>query len=801
MFKNYFKTAWRHLLKNRLYTIINIAGLTIGMMCALFAILYVNDELNYDKFNKKASQLYRLTTTITNQYGNHQTLGSGQVEGPAFKAAIPEISDYTRIIKISGINVSGENKSLAVQLIYCDESFFNLFSFPLLYGNPKTVLSEPFSIVLSETTALKFFGTTDVVGKILKIEEGEGIENLIITGITKDAPTNSSIQFDVLVPFKYLQRMFNDKNWLNEYLTTFILLHADADPRIVQQKIKEVFKTQAKDQLLETKTPSDQYQFALQPFTDIHLHPVGLNPDGTADEPRGLSGGSTITYSYILIGIVAFVLLMACVNFINLSISDSLIRAKEISIRKIAGSSRKQIISQFLIEASILCFISYIFAVFFSQLLLPVFNQLADKKVSLFHLNNLNFFFYGIILIFLCIAIVGFYPAITLSMFNPAEVLYNKQKLNSKNLFGKSLIVLQFTLAVALIISTIIYYRQMNFISNENLGYNAADIITVGLPGQRIDSNVTTTFRNELLQDPSVKYITTDAGGIWDNPVSVDGKQFIAKGGSIDEFYLPALSIPLETGRNFSKEYATDPISAVIVNETFVKSVGWKNPIGERLTDLNDNNKIKMVIGVVKDYHYGSLKEKIQPQIMSMVYAGNNENALIKIQKGKTVQALKALKTIYNNLFPQHYFDYTFLSDENANAYASEKRWQQIISYSSVVAILICCIGLFGLSSFTAQKRHKEIGIRKVLGASVVRITQLLVKDFLKLVIIAIIIASPVAWLAMNTWLRGFAYRTEISWWLFVIADIAALLIALLPVSFQSIKAAIANPVKSLRTE
>jgi ABC-type antimicrobial peptide transport system permease subunit len=801
MFKNYLKTAWRHLWRNKLYASINIIGLAVGMTCALFAILYVNDELSYDKFNKNAPQLYRLTTTITNKDGSRQTPGTGQVQGPAFKAAIPEISDYTRVMKIPGTNVSDENKSLQVDLIYCDESFFNLFSFPMLYGDPKAALSDPFSIVLSETTALEFFGTADVVGKTLKIEEGNGIENLIVTGVTKNAPANSSIQFDVLVPFTYLQRMFNDKNWLNQYLTTFILLRPGADPKIVQQKIEEVFKTQARGQLLGTKTFSDQYQFALQPFTDIHLHLLGMNASGTSDGEGGLSGGGTITYSYILTCIVFFILLMACVNFINLSISDSLKRSKEIGVRKIAGSNRSQIIIQFLVEATILCFISYFLAAILCKLLLPVFNHLADKKVLLSGLSSEILFFYGAILMLVCILIAGIYPAVTLSLFNPAEVLYNKQKLNSKNIFGKGLIVLQFTMAVALIICTIIYYRQMNFVSTDDLGYNAADVIRVGLPPQRIDSNVTAAFRNELLKDPSIKYMTTDMGGDWDAPVFVNGKNFIAKTASVDEFYLPAMEIPLKAGRNFSTEYRTDAANSIIVNETFVRSAGWKNPIGQQVTDLNDNNKIKMVIGVVKDYHYGSLKEKIQPQLLSMTYVGNNEDALIKTQKGKTVQALKTVQTAYNNSFPQHYFYYQFLGDEIAGSYKSDKKWQQIVGYSAAVAILICCIGLFGLSGFTAQRRFKEIGIRKVLGASVVSITQLLARDFLKPVMIAIIIASPVAWLAMNKWLQNYAYRITISWGIFFIAGLAAIAIALTTISFQAIKAAIANPVESLRTE
>jgi ABC-type antimicrobial peptide transport system permease subunit len=802
MIENYFKIALRHLWRNRLYTFINVVGLSIGITCALLAILYVRDEMSYDRFHKNALQLYRLTTTITNPSGMQQTVGTtGQVQGPAFKEAIPEISDYLRLWGIDAINMSANNKSLAVDTRYVDENFFKLFSFPLLQGSAKTALNDPFSIVLSETTALRFFGSTNVLGKTLKIEEGRGIENLTITGVASNAPANSSLQFDVLVPFKYLQLMFTDKNWLNQYLTTFILLRPGADPKTAQQKFASIFATQARDQLAETKTHPDQYQFALQPFTDLHLYPLGLNPYLTADEERGLSGGSTIIYSYILTGIVAFILLMAYVNFINLSISDSLKRSKEIGIRKIAGSNRRQIIIQFLVEALLLCFVSYVFAISLAKIFLPVFNQLAGKNISMPGMADPGFLVYGVILMLICIVVAGIYPAITLSLFNPAEVLYNKQKLSGKNLFGKSLIVLQFTLAVALIISTIVYYRQMKFISNEDLGYNPADIIKIHLPPQRIDLKVTTNFRNELAKYPFIKYMTAYAGGNWDNRLSVNGQEFIAKSGSVDEFYLPALEIPLKTGRNFSAEYPTDAANSIIVNETLVKSLGWENPIGRSLVDLDDNNKVKTVIGVVKDYHYGSLKQRIQPQTLSMIYLGNNGDALIKIQKGKIVQGLKEVETTYNNLFPQHYFYYSLLGDENAGAYSSDKKWQQIVSYSAAVAILICCIGLFGLSSFTAQKRYKEIGIRKVVGASAVSITRLLAKDFVKLIIIAILIASPIAWLTLNKWLQNYAYGIQINGWIFLAAAFISILIGIMTVSFHAIKAAIANPVKSLRTE
>ena len=798
MLVNYFKIAFRHLQHNKLLAFINIAGLTLGIACALLAILYVTDEMSYDRFHQKSKQIYRLTTTITNSRdGSQQTLGTtGQVQGPAFKAAVPEIEDYTRILGMDGINITSGSKSLAVKNLYVDESFFDLFSFSLLRGNPKTALRDPFSIVLSEATSLKVFNTTDVIGKTFKIEEGRGIDILTVTGVARNAPANSSIQFDILVPFKYFQLMFKDENWLNNYLTTFFLLHSSANPEIISRKLTREFQTKAKKQSSETGIPPDQYQFRLLPATDMHLNPMGLLPYGTADEEQGLSGGSTITYSYILTGIVAFILLMACVNFVNLSIAGSLKRAREIGIRKIAGSTKGQIVKQFLIEAAILCCISYILAILLSSFLLPIFNQLSGKKIFFSHFINPGLFLDGIILMLFCIFIAGVYPAVVLSLYNPAKVLYNKQKLTQKHFFGKTLIIIQFTLAVGLVIATIVYYGQMNFISNEDLGYNSSGMIKIHLPPQRIQENTIQVLRNQLVQAPTIKEVTSEEG-MGENVASVNGHEFNTERKNIDEFYLPTLAISMKNGRNFSNMDGRDSSNPVIVNEAFVKSAGWENPIGQQFTNLDDRRTMT-VIGVIKDYHYGSLKEKIGPQVLSL---GNREFVIIKIQTGKIAQALPVIEMTFKKTFPQHYFNYTFLDDEISRAYHSDRNWQQIITFSAGLAIFICMVGLFGLSSFAAQQRIKEIGVRKVLGASVAAIAGLLVKDFLELVLVAIILASPIAWYIMNRWLQDFAYHINISWWVFALAGLAALLIAFITVSFKAMKAALANPVESLRSD
>jgi putative ABC transport system permease protein len=798
MMSSFFKIAFRHLLRNRVFTFINLAGLTLGMTCALFAILFVKDEMGYDRFHLNAGRLYRLTTLITHvSDGTQQIVGTtGQVQGPAFKAAIPEIADYVRILGTDGVNLTGNNKSLSVKNIYADSSFFGMFSFPLVSGDAKTALTDPHSIVLSEKTALKFFGTTDVVGKILTIEEGRGIENLVVTGVAKNSPSNSSIQFDVLIPFSYLQLMFKDDNWLNQYLTTFILLEPGATPKTVEQKLSKVFTIRAKNQLAGSNLHPDQLRLGLESFTDIHLKPLALAGYGAEDnEEKGLSGASNIIYSYILSGIIGFILLMACVNFINLTIASSLKRAKEIGIRKIIGSSRKSIIIQSLIETALVCSTSYILAILSSKLLLPIFNQLSGKNISLSISENAEFLVYGAILMIGCIIIAGLYPAIAISLSNPLRSVTSKQKPGGKHYFGKSLIVFQFTLAIGLVVASCVYYYQMKFISSRDLGYNPHNVIEIHLPNQRMDTNVVQLFRNTLLMAPSVKGVA-GALGIMQRSVIANGKELVVRTNSIDDNYLSTLEIPLREGRNFYSRNAADSVS-VIVNEAFEKAAGLQHAVGHQLVDPNGHHP-RTIIGVVRDYHYASLKEDIRPEVLNFGYT---ENILVKAQNGKDIQALSAISEAFNRIFSNHYFEYQFLDDENSIAYQADKKWEQIIFYAAGIAMIICCVGLFGLSIFVAQQRIKEIGIRKVLGASVAGITALMAKDFIKLVILAIVIAAPLAWLVMKEWLENFAYRIDIEWWMFALPAFISISIALFAISFQTIRTALANPIKSLRAE
>ena len=797
MFKNYFKTAWRHLWRNKTFTVINVAGLSLGIACAILTILFVNNEISFDRFHQNAPRLYRLTTTITDADNNKQTLGtSGQVQGPAFKAAIPEIADYVRIFGVNDMNFTGNNKSLAIKTIYADTGFFHVFSFPLLRGNAAQALVNPNSIVLSQNTAIKFFGTDDIVGRVIQIEEGGGIKNLLISGLAKNAPSNSSIQFDAVVPFSYTKTIFTDDNWLNQYLTTFIFLKPFANSKAVEQKFSKVFALNAQSQLAASGSPAKQFQFGLAPITDIHLSPMSVTAYGFAEEERGLSNTSSASYSYILSGIIAFIVLMACINFINLNIAVASRRSKEIGIKKIIGGRRSHIVFQFLMEAFMVCIFSFFFALVISESLLPVFNKLSGKNFLFSDFINPVFFLYGVIVMIACVLLSGIYPALKLSSFNPVQALLKKQKLSVKNYLGKILIVCQFTLAVGLIIVASVYFNQMKFISNKNLGYNPQDIIKIHLPQQRINESVIRVMKNKLLQNQSIEQVTNEMG-ISRADVIANEKRIAVKTNMVDAEYLLALGISLKEGRNFYDNSYSDSVNSILVNETFAKAAGFKNPVGQRVRDL-DGNHTKTIIGVIKDYHYASLKEKIQPEIVSL---NTGEDILVKIKKGEEIEALSVVNNAFKNMFPGHFYKYRFLVDENASAYQTDAHWQQIIMYASVIAIVICCIGLFGLSVFVAQHRIKEIGIRKVLGASVMGITAMLTKDILKLIIISIFIASAPAYLIMSKWLQGYAYRAEISWWIFILAGMLTIFIAVITISFQSIKASIANPVKSLRAE
>jgi putative ABC transport system permease protein len=533
-------------------------------------------------------------------------------------------------------------------------------------------------------------------------------------------------------------------------------------------------------------------EYFLQPFLDMHLN-TELPPQ------NGLTDASNPMYSYILSGIALFILLIACINFINLTVARSVKRAKEIGIRKVVGGDRKQLIIQFLGESFLLCIIAFVLAIALVQLILPVFNQLSNKVLALSYLFDAKLIGGYILLFILTALLAGFYPAIVLSGYNPVQTLYSRFNLAGKNYLQKSLVVLQFALASFLIIATFTIYQQFNFLTTEKLGYDDNDLVIVHKDFKTHDEGQ--FFKNELLKDPDILSVAPRNGGQWGTIAKISNDSTINFDyETVDEAYLSTLKIPLVQGRNFSRDFPSDSANSVLVNESFVKQAKWKNPIGQTVNFWYDNRKYA-VIGVVKDYHYQSLSQKIGPQLFTMKKANNYGMVYIKIKPNTAAASLQTIQKKFKQLFPINPYSYTFMNEENRKSYDAEAKWKQIMLFGAILTIFISCIGLFGLSVLSAEKRTKEIGIRKVLGASVKRVVTILSKDFLKLVFISLIISIPAAWMAANEWLENYPYRITLNWWLFASAGILVMLIAILTISFQAIKAAVANPVKSLRTE
>jgi putative ABC transport system permease protein len=796
MFRNYFITAIRNLLRNKIYSVINILGLSFGLACAMLIILYVKDEVSYDRFNEKKDQIYRITAQMLDEQ-RHEVFKSGKtgmLHGPSFKQDIPEINEFVRVSKDEHV-IKVDDKIFNQPVIFADDNFFSVFSFPLISGDPKKVLTNLNSMVVSDEIAKKYFGTTEVVGKTIELKIGQKFEPFIISGVAKRSPQNSSVKFDMMLPMKFQEKIDPDDHWLNFFISTFLVINPKADPSVVVNKMTRVYEERAKDQLKEAKEKNmfkGSVTWGLQPLLQIHL-----SKDYAAEDE--LSDASNPTYSYILTGIAILILLIACINFINLTIARSLKRSKEIGIRKVIGGQRSQLIGQFLGESFIVCFISFAFAVILASAALPVFNELANKRLNLSYLINTELIIVFIGLFFITGFAAGFYPALVLSGFNPIQTLYNRVKFSGKNYLAKSLIVLQFTLAALLIISTFFIYAQFHFLANKELGYNDKNLALVDLDWDA-GKKITALFKTELSKNPSVQMVATHNRGRQGTVAKADGKEISFDYEHIDDKYLPALQIPIVKGRNFSADFPSDSTHAVLINETFAREAGWKDPIGKTV-DLFWRNRKLTVVGVVKDYHYRSLKEKIGSQLFTSEPEGNASQLNIKISPVDVPQTLQFIESTYKKLVPFYPFSYEFKNEINARAYEAEEKWRQIISIASILTIFISCIGLLGLTMLSAEQRTKEIGIRKVLGASVSNIVQLISGNFLKLVLLANIIALPVAWWAVHEWLQNFAYHIDISWWVFALAVLITLLIALLTIGLHAFKAALANPVKSLRTE
>jgi len=794
MIKNYLKTAFRNLWLTKAFSVINIAGLSVALGCCMLILLYTMDEVSYDRFNVHATKIYRLVVEQVSPQGTSSKMAStGSMPGPTFKREIPEIEDFVRL---QGGNFTAKRGTdvFNEDALFVDSNFFSVFTAPLKSGSYKNALAGDNTVVISEDVAKKYFGDEDAVGKVMQLKDDTAFKPYTVTAVTKRSPQNSSLKIKILIPFK-ASGAYKDNQWFNFYLNTFFTVKRGSDIKRVETKIARVFQAEAAAQFKEMTQKygmKDKAIYHLQPLLSMHT-----STDYQAD--NGLTDASNPTYSYILTGIALFILLIACINFVNLTVARSLKRAKEIGIRKVVGGERKQLIIQFLGESYILCFVAFVLAIALVWLVLPTFNELANKALAFSYLLSFKLVtgYFGIFMLTGLLA--GFYPALVLSGFNPVQTLYNRQKYAGKNYLSKSLVVLQFILATFFIIATITIYSQFNYLMHYDLGFNDKDVASIH--SYDLDKNVLPTFKNELLKNPNIKMVTADQGGRWGTIAKINNgqqTQFDIK--HIDEDYLPLFEVSIVQGRNFSKSMVSDTANSILVNETFAKQAGWKKPLGE-VVDFFYMHKKYTVIGVVKDYHFLDLTQKVSPIMFRMKPQDPHGNVFIKIDGQNKAAVLNYIAKTFKSLFPFRPYESTFKDAEIAQQYDKEAKWKQIVTFSAVLTIFISCIGLFGLATLSAERRKKEIGIRKVLGASVETIVSKLSTDFLKLVVISAAIASPAALWALNKWLDNYPYRVAVNLWIFISAAVAVLLVALITVGYHSIRAAVANPVNSLRSE
>lgn len=794
MLQNYFKIAIRNLQRNKVFSLINIAGLSIGLACCMLIVLYTKDEISYDRFHKNVNQIYRITSTETAPDGKVQKFGiTGMMPGPAFKAQLPEIENYVRL-QGESYNIKKGNDILVQDALKVDSSFFSIFTFDFIEGSPKTALKDPQSVVISEEVAEKYFGKESALGKTLSINYEDKFQPFTVAGVTKKSPQNSSIKIDLLIPFH--REKSHDDQWINFYLNTFVTLKPLANPKALEAKFANIYAREAKGQLIEAKEKwnfQNTIQYGLQPFLEVHLSTDFRAANGLKDESNPM-------YSYVLIGLAVFLLLIACINFVNLTVARSVKRSKEIGIRKVVGGDRKQLIFQFMGESFVLSLIAFLLAIVLVELTLPIFNTLANKALSLKYLFDAQLITSYFLLFLLTGFLAGIYPALVLSSFSPVDTLYGRFKLSKGSFLQKSLVVFQFSLAAFMMMATLILYAQFDFMIKQDLGYNDKNIVEIATG--RMNRTETNTFKQEFLKNPTIESVAPRQGGTWNTLANVNGKkEIIFAIDIVDEDYLPTLKIPMVQGRNFSKDFPSDSSQSILVNEAFVKEAGWKNPIGQTVDFFSRNRKFQ-VVGVVKDYHYNSLYETIKPQLFTChPDMGTFAQLSIKIKPTNTPNSLKFIEKTFKNLRPTQPYIYDFKDQSNQKQYEKEAKWKQIISFSAILIIFISCIGLFGLATLSAEKRTKEIGIRKVLGANALAIVSMLTKDFLKLVLASVVFAFPLAWWSANKFLESYPYRIAIDGWMFALVLVILVLITILTISYQALKSALANPVKSLRTE
>ncbi len=808
MIKNYIKTAYRSLIKNRGFSAINILGLALGLAICLLIVFYVYDELSYDRYNAKVDRIYRLNNDIKFGGVENSYAVSPAPVAAALKSDFPEIEQVFRFRDRGGFQVKKGNQNIQEpRMIYADASLFDVFTLPMIDGNSANALMEPHSVVITERTAKKYFNRTNVVGQVLTFNDTALYK---ITGVIANIPTQSHFNYDFFISMATLDES-KEQAWFSNNFNTYVLLRPGVDYKKLEARLPEFLQKHAAAQLqsiihltFEAFEQSGNYfRLSLLPLKKIHLE---------SNRVAELSPNGNIEYVYIFSAIALFILLIACINFMNLSTARSSNRAREVGVRKVLGSPRKYLIAQFLTESIMVTLVGAILAVFVAWALLPLFNEMSGKELTVTFplMMELLPALFGFIIIIGFLA--GSYPALFLSGFQPIEVLKGKLARGFKGGGLRSfMVVFQFAISIFLIISTLVIYNQLKYIQSKDLGYDREHVLIVKNVWALGDK--AKTFKQEIKQLSGVENATLTGAlptADYGNSTSffkdqvIDQKRAItSQDWSVDEDYISTLGIKIAAGRNFSRDMLTDS-TAVIINEAAAKLLGFPDPLNQLLYAPRDSYASKFqafhIIGVTKNFNFRSLRDNVTPLILEL---NEERGALsIRMKAGTDISSMLAqVKDKWNNMSPNQQFSYSFMDEDFDALYRSEQRIGKLFISFTSLAIIIACLGLFGLSAYAAEQRTKEIGIRKVLGANMATLVSMLSKDFIKLVIIAILIATPLAWVAMQKWLQGFAYRQNISWWDILLAGFAAIVIAFLTISFQSIKAALTNPIKSMRTE
>jgi len=806
MFKNCLQILKRTLWKNKAFTAINVSGLAIGIATCVIILLFVQDELSYDRFNEKAGQIVRVVFRGSVQGEKMKEASVMPPVAQTFEKDYPEVLGATRLRNFGYPRVTyGEKLLRNNSFAFADSNFFSVFTLPFVEGDPKTALLEPNTLVISETAAKKFFGQEEAVGKVLNFKD-QSLQ-FKITGVMKDIPANSHFHFDLFGAMTGFPPS-REQSWMTSEYYTYLVLPKGYDykkleaklPRAVEKYMGPQLQTAFGMTMSQFRQKGNDLGLFLQPLTDIHLR---------SDLNLELEAGSDVRFVYIFTVIAIFMLVVACINFMNLSTASASKRAREVGIRKVLGSEKKELIWQFLLESLALTAIALVIALFLVYLGLPLLNHLSGKKLSL-NFGEHPWILPSLLLIGLLTGLfAGSYPAFFLSSFQPIAVLKGRVSSGKKTIGLRSgLVVFQFFISILLIVGSIVVYRQLSFIRHKKLGYDKNQVVLVEESywlGKNRDA-----FMQKLREDPRIQSVSSSSyipAGYSNNNNFIlypdnNSSQFVhTLRYDVDYDYIPTLGMQMKSGRNFSRDFGTDS-AAIIINEQTAKAFGWeKTPIGHLLTKSENDGTKKTyhVVGVVNDFHFRSLHEHIAPLVM--VLSNEGGDIIVKTKTRDLEGLLSSLKKGWTDFKAEAPFSYSFLDERFNNTYKAEQKVGLILGIFAALTIFVAALGLFGLASFTAEQRTKEIGIRKVLGASVSGIVKLLSGDFLKLVLIAFVVAVPVAWFAMNRWLQDFVYRTEMAWWIFAAAAGLAIVVTLFTISFQAIKAARSNPVKSIRTE